>query len=85
MEVISLRTLAAVWWLFALIISTTYSANLVAFLAVEKSTVPFKTLHDLSIQTEYKFGTLGASVWSQLFEVDHSFSYYEATSKHLYH
>ena len=65
----SLRTLIAVWWLFALIISTTYSANLVAFLAVEKVSVPFKTLHDLSLQNEYKFGTLGASVWAQLFEV----------------
>ncbi len=64
-----MKTIVAAWWLFALVICTTYSANLVAFLAVEKTSIPFKTLHELSLQNEYKFGTLGASVWTQLLEV----------------
>ena len=52
-----------------MILTTVYSANLVAFLAVEKISVPFKTLDQLSKQTQYKIGTLGESVWSQLLSV----------------
>ena len=49
-------------WLFvALVITTTYSANLIAFLSVEKYTVPFNTLQELASQDQYKFGTLGGT------------------------
>ena len=64
-----LRCAIATWWLLCLILTTIYSANLVAFLAVVKTSVPFRTLDDLSRQTQYKIGTLGESVWSQLLAV----------------
>ncbi len=65
----SIRCAIATWWILCLILTTVYSANLVAFLAVEKISVPFKTLDQLSKQTQYKIGTLGESVWSQLLSV----------------
>ena len=49
------------WLFFAIVISATYSANLIAFLSVEKYTVPFKNLQELSSQDQYQFGTLGGT------------------------
>ena len=49
-------------WLFvAIVITATYSANLIAFLSVEKYRVPFNNLAQLASQEEYKFGTLGGT------------------------
>ena len=38
-----------------------YSANLIAFLSVEKYEVPFETFLDLSEQKTYRIGLLGQS------------------------
>ena len=44
-----------------MVITATYSANLIAFLSVEKYRVPFNNLAQLASQEEYKFGTLGGT------------------------
>ena len=53
-------------------IMTTYSGNLIAFLAIDKHSPPFETLHHLANQEEFSFGTLGGSGWLDIFQVKHS-------------
>lgn len=54
---VSTRTLAAVWWFFTLILISSYTANLAAFLTVENVVSPIESAEDLARQTEIKFGT----------------------------
>lgn len=54
---VSTRTLAAVWWFFTLILISSYTANLAAFLTVENVVSPIESAEDLASQTEIKFGT----------------------------
>ncbi len=42
---------------------------MIAFLAVEKYSAPFKTINELAAQTEYKIGTLGGSVYVNILSV----------------
>ena len=43
------------------VMTTTYSAKLIAFLSVEKYEVPFETFLELSEQKAYRIGVLGQS------------------------
>ncbi|GAB6022611.1 hypothetical protein CHUAL_006707 [Chamberlinius hualienensis] len=52
----STRLVAAMWWFFILIMLSSYTANLAAFLAVEKSESPIKDIKDLAQQTRIKYG-----------------------------
>ena len=65
----SLRFVQALWWLFGVIIVSTYAANLVAFLAVEIYKPPFRYLSEVLEQEEFQFGTLGGSMWFNMFKV----------------
>eukprot|EP00118_Oscarella_pearsei_P017677 m.177288 g.177288 ORF g.177288 m.177288 type:complete len:384 (+) comp39158_c2_seq36:7626-8777(+) len=49
------------WFFFALIISSTYTANLAAFLTVQKIPDQLSTVDQLSQQTELVYGTVRAS------------------------
>ncbi|ESP00140.1 hypothetical protein LOTGIDRAFT_173446 [Lottia gigantea] len=60
------RSLLAAWWIFCLITVATYSGNLIAFLTVSRQPMPFETLAELGNQREYKWGTLGGSIWVSL-------------------
>nr|WJJ63363.1 glutamate receptor ionotropic 5 [Pachyrhinus yasumatsui] len=53
---ISARTASGVWWFFVLIMVSSYTANLAAFLTVETLVAPFKSIDDLAKQTKIKFG-----------------------------
>ena len=46
-----------------------YAGNLVAFLAVERQKIPFRTLHDLLVQEDYTFGVLSNTILALLFQV----------------
>ena len=52
-----------------MILSATYTGNLVAFMTVIKVPVPFNTLTEMVNQDQYKFGTLGSSVLETLLQV----------------
>ena len=60
------RSIIGAWWLFVLVMSAIYAGNLVAFLAVEKHDVPFRTLEELGTQSAYYFGTLGGTLWETI-------------------
>ncbi|KAL7057809.1 hypothetical protein AAHC03_016425 [Spirometra sp. Aus1] len=55
---ISTRLLTGIWWFFALIIISTYTANLAAFLTVDTTKSPIESVEDLVAQTKIKYGTL---------------------------
>jgi len=52
----STRTIAGIWYFFTLIMISSYTANLAAFLTVEKVVYPIESAEDLSSQMEIKYG-----------------------------
>ncbi|XP_073985740.1 glutamate receptor ionotropic, kainate 2 isoform X2 [Rhodnius prolixus] len=54
----STRIVGGIWWFFTLIIISSYTANLAAFLTVERMITPIESAADLSEQTEIAYGTL---------------------------
>ena len=50
--------MTSAWWFFSLILVSSYTANLAAFLTVEKLVTPIETVEDLAKQTEIRYGTL---------------------------
>ncbi|XP_030379400.1 glutamate receptor ionotropic, kainate 2 [Scaptodrosophila lebanonensis] len=57
-KAISTRIISGIWWFFSLIIVASYTANLAAFLTVERMITPIENAEDLSSQTEISYGTL---------------------------
>ena len=57
------------WYMAILVITATYTGNLVAFLAVVKEPPPFETLEELANQNQYKFGVLGNTILETVFKV----------------
>ncbi|RLU25956.1 hypothetical protein DMN91_002119 [Ooceraea biroi] len=53
---ISTRALAVAWWFFALIITSTYLANLAAALATKSVVWPFEVAEQLAYQHKIKYG-----------------------------
>merc|ERR1719412_2287737 len=53
----STRTVAIMWWFFTLIMMSSYTANLAAFLTNSKMSSPVNSAEDLSKQTKIKYGT----------------------------
>jgi len=57
------------WWFFTLIIISTYTANLAAFLTVERMLTPIESADDLAKQTEIQYGTLDSGSTQAFFQV----------------
>ncbi|XP_025087345.1 glutamate receptor ionotropic, kainate 3-like isoform X1 [Pomacea canaliculata] len=55
------RILTSAWWFFALILISSYTANLAAFLTVKKINTPIKSVTDLAQQNKIKYGTVKSS------------------------
>jgi len=58
-----------VWWFFTLIIISSYTANLAAFLTVERMVSPIESAEDLAKQTEIAYGTLDSGSTKEFFRV----------------
>ena len=54
----STRIVGAIWWFFTLIIISSYTANLAAFLTVERMATPIENADDLAEQSLIHYGTL---------------------------
>ncbi|XP_039152006.1 glutamate receptor ionotropic, kainate 2 isoform X6 [Drosophila simulans] len=57
-EATSTRIVGGCWFFFCLIIISSYTANLAAFLTVERMISPIESASDLAEQTEISYGTL---------------------------
>lgn len=66
---ISGRIVGSVWWFFTLILISSYTANLAAFLTVERMVTPIKSAKDLAYQTEVQYGTLMSGSTMDFFNV----------------
>ncbi|KAL9900013.1 kainate-type ionotropic glutamate receptor subunit 1D isoform 1-T1 [Glossina fuscipes fuscipes] len=57
-KALSTRMVAGMWWFFTLIMISSYTANLAAFLTVERMDSPIEGAEDLAKQTRIKYGAL---------------------------
>ncbi|XP_011152744.1 glutamate receptor ionotropic, kainate 2 [Harpegnathos saltator] len=72
----SIRMLASMWWFFTLIMISSYTANLAAFLTVDKMDTPIKGVEDLAKQTKIKYGSIVGGSTSNFFR-DSNYSTYK--------
>ncbi|KAJ3589895.1 hypothetical protein NHX12_010736 [Muraenolepis orangiensis] len=57
-KALSTRILGGIWWFFTLIIISSYTANLAAFLTVERMDAPIDSADDLAKQTRIEYGAV---------------------------
>ncbi|XP_057319643.1 glutamate receptor ionotropic, kainate 2-like [Microplitis mediator] len=55
----SIRAIAGFWWFFVLIMVSSYTANLAAFLTAVKMGVTINNIEELAAQSKIKYGSLG--------------------------
>ncbi|XP_050296371.1 glutamate receptor ionotropic, kainate 2-like [Anthonomus grandis grandis] len=79
---ISIRTASGFWWFFILIMVSSYTANLAAFLTVETRVTPFKNIDDLAKQTEIKYGAKRGGATASFFH-DSNLTTNQIVYKHL--
>ena len=68
---ISSRTVASFWWFFTLIMISSYTANLAAFLTIERMEAPINSVEDLAKQSKIKYGCLQSGSTNAFFRVSH--------------
>lgn len=55
---ISTRMATAGWWFFSLIMTSSYTANMAAFLTMSRMGLNIESAEDLAAQTKIKYGCL---------------------------
>ncbi|XP_042864658.1 glutamate receptor ionotropic, kainate 2-like isoform X3 [Penaeus japonicus] len=89
-KAVSTRIVAGIWWFFTLIMISSYTANLAAFLTVERMESPIESAEDLAKQTKIKYGSLyGGSTWnffssSEMPTYQRMFSFMESQNPSVY-
>ncbi|KAK8740227.1 hypothetical protein OTU49_003111, partial [Cherax quadricarinatus] len=89
-KAVSTRIVAGIWWFFTLIMISSYTANLAAFLTVERMESPIESAEDLAKQTRIKYGSLyGGSTWdffanSKMPTYQRMFSFMESQNPSVY-
>lgn len=66
---ISTRMASGVWYFFVLIMVSSYTANLAAFLTVEELVTPFDNVEQLAMQEEIKYGAKQIGTTRNFFRV----------------
>ncbi|XP_074650307.1 glutamate receptor 2-like [Tubulanus polymorphus] len=66
------RVLGSAWWFFSLILISSYTANLAAFLTVIKISSPIKEIPDLGNQNKIRYGTVKNSRTADFFKKSNS-------------
>ena len=56
------------WWFFTLILISSYTANLAAFLTVERMVSPIESAEDLVKQSSIQYGTLEGGSTKEFFK-----------------
>ena len=71
----STRTIACFWWFFIVIIIECYTANLAAFLTIERMKMPISSIHDLA-KSNVMYGSIQSGSTLEFFH-DHSDPFYK--------
>lgn len=66
---LSTRIVAGMWWFFVLIMISSYTANLAAFLTMDRMDATIGSVEDLARQTEVKYGVLKGGSTANFFKV----------------
>ncbi|XP_054153108.1 glutamate receptor ionotropic, kainate 2-like [Oppia nitens] len=66
-KALSTRVIIAIWYFFTLIIISSYTANLAAFLTVESIPYPFENVEQLAAQTKIKYGATNGGATHRFF------------------
>ena len=61
--------MGSAWWFFTLILISSYTANLAAFLTIERLLPPIRSADDLVNQNKIEYGTLKSGSSRRFFEV----------------
>lgn len=65
----STRIVAGMWWFFALIMISSYTANLAAFLTIDRMEIEIENAEDLTKQTKIKYGAVVGGSTAAFFKV----------------
>lgn len=68
-KALSTRIIGGIWWFFTLIIISSYTANLAAFLTVERMESPIESADDLAKQTKIEYGAVKDGATMTFFKV----------------
>lgn len=68
-KALSTRIVGGIWWFFTLIIISSYTANLAAFLTVERMESPIDSADDLAKQTKIEYGVVEDGSTMNFFKV----------------
>lgn len=66
---VSTRLVAGMWWFFTLIMISSYTANLAAFLTLDRMEIEISSAEDLSKQTMIKYGAVAEASTTAFFKV----------------
>ena len=69
LRAISTRMVGGMWWFFTLIMISSYTANLAAFLTAAKMEGDIRSAEDLAKQTKVKYGTYCCGSTNAFFQV----------------
>ncbi|XP_069363770.1 glutamate receptor ionotropic, kainate 2 isoform X3 [Maniola hyperantus] len=78
----STRIVGGIWWFFTLIILSSYTANLAAFLTVERTVLPIQSAADLAAQNSVQYGTLNGGSTMTFFR-DSNIDIYQKMWQHM--
>ncbi|XP_028858328.1 glutamate receptor ionotropic, kainate 2-like isoform X1 [Denticeps clupeoides] len=67
-KALSTRIVGGIWWFFTLIIISSYTANLAAFLTVERMESPIDSADDLAKQTKIQYGVVEGGATMTFFQ-----------------
>lgn len=70
----SSRIVAAMWWFFTLIMVSTYTANLAAFLTTQQMDSDIKDVEQLAAQSKIKYGCYSNGATAKFFRVRVNFN-----------
>uniref|UniRef100_A0A3Q0SD64 Glutamate receptor n=1 Tax=Amphilophus citrinellus TaxID=61819 RepID=A0A3Q0SD64_AMPCI len=70
-KALSTRIVGGIWWFFTLIIISSYTANLAAFLTVERMESPIDSADDLAKQTKIEYGVVEDGATMTFFKVSY--------------
>ncbi|XP_075228075.1 glutamate receptor ionotropic, kainate 2-like isoform X2 [Lycorma delicatula] len=66
-QAVSTRLVAGMWWFFTLIMISSYTANLAAFLTMERMDAPISGVEDLASQNKIKYGVMSGGSTANFF------------------
>lgn len=74
-KALSTRIIGGIWWFFTLIIISSYTANLAAFLTVERMDSPVDSADDIAKQTKIEYGVVKDGATMTFFKVKTEIGY----------